>query len=286
MDDLSDVSLIIKTFERRAALERLLDSIRAQGYGDCPVLVADDSNPPYRDAILRAYGDVVDQYVVLPHDSGVSKGRNELLKRVDTEYFVVNDDDFVYDGRTDLRWLRTHLEAGDLDILGGLVFEPRHPSLPGWTAPVARCKALVRRLLESRGEIPRDWRGEIQRDGDTLRLTKSNDWSPPWVSCEFTLQFFLARTDSVWARVGGWAEELKSFGEHWEFFYRAKRAGLDVGFTREVGVRHVPLSNPEYSEHRFDREDRDMQKALALHDLDVIEFHRPDGVRRVVRPSA
>jgi len=283
MAELSDVSLIIKTFERRSALKRLLDSIRAQGYGDCPVLVADDSAPPYRDAILQSYGDVVDQYVVLPHDSGVSKGRNELLKRIDTEYFVINDDDFVYDDRTDLALMRSHLEAGGLDILGGLVFEPRHSALPGWSTPFERCKAILRRLLTSGGEIPRDWRGDIQRDGDTLRLTKSNDWSPPWVPCEFTLQFFLARTDSVWATVGGWAEELKSFGEHWEFFYRVKQADLDVAFTREAGVRHVPISNSEYSEHRFDREERDMQKALALHDLDVIEFHRPDGVRRVVR---
>jgi hypothetical protein len=26
-----------------------------------------------------------------------------------------------------------------------------------------------------------------------------------------------------------------------------------------------------------------MQKALALHDLDVIEFHSPEGVRRIER---
>ena len=67
---LSDSSLIIKTFERQEALERLLASIAEQGYGSCPVLIADDSEKPYKDAILSTFGDLVDEYIVLPFVQG------------------------------------------------------------------------------------------------------------------------------------------------------------------------------------------------------------------------
>lgn len=280
MPDLSNVSLLIKTFERQHALERLLASIRRQGYQECPVLVADDSKASYRDAILAEYGDLVDEYVVLPFDTGVSRGRNELLRRVDTEYFVINDDDFVYDHRTDLAWMRRHVEEGGLDVLGGLVFEPRTSTGLDWTAPLESLKRAIRWMQGHRGEISRDWRGALVRSGDTLRLEKAQHWTPPYDGCDFTLQFFLARTQAVWDEVGGWAEELKCFGEHWEFFYRVKQAGLNVAFTQKVGVRHLPESDPSYDAHRYDREEQDMQKALALHDLDAIEFHAPESVRR------
>src|SRR6056297_3663123 len=118
MSDLRDVSLIIKTFGRPQALDRLLTSVRRHGYGDCPLLIADDSKDPYRDAMMRAHGDIIDEYVVLPFDTGVSKGRNELLKRVETDYFVIHDDDFVYDERTDIEWMREQVAASDLDLLG------------------------------------------------------------------------------------------------------------------------------------------------------------------------
>lgn len=283
MADLSSVSLIIKTFERRRALERLLDSIRAQGYDQCPILIADDSQEPYRDAILERHGDLVDRYIVLPHDSGVSKGRNELLKRVETDYFVTNDDDFVYSDHTDLVWLLNQLETSELDILGGVVYEPRNPLHLDWRSPVQSLRSIKQRIFGSTDDVSRDWRGELNQDGRTLQLRKSEDWSPPYTQCDFTLQFFLARTDSVWSTVGGWAEPLKCFGEHWEFFYRVKQAGLNVGFTWKVSVRHIPESNPQYEKHRHDREAEDMQKALALHDLDAIEFHSPEGVRRIER---
>jgi len=280
MPDLSDVSLIIKTFEREDALRRLLRSIRECGYDGCPVLIADDSRTPYRDAILADFDDIVDRYLRLPFDSGVSRGRNALLEEVETPYFVINDDDFVYDERTDLAWMLDQLQTADLDILGGLVHEPRFPESLDWTAPIESLRRIYRRLTGPSGEISRDWRGRLDRSGSTLRLEKSNDWTPPFVRCDFTLQFFLARTAPLRDSVGGWAEELKCFGEHWEFFYRVKRAGLEVAFTQEVGVRHVPRSNPDYDAHRYAREEEDMRKALDLHDLDVIEFHRPGGVRR------
>lgn len=281
MSDLRDVSLIIKTFDRPQALDRLLASLRRHGYGDCPVLIADDSNDPYRDAVMRTHGDIVDEYVVLPFDTGVSKGRNELLKRVETDYFVINDDDFVYDERTDIEWMREQVAASNLDLLGGVVFEPREFEGWSWRSPVDSLQSWAKHTFGSPGEISRDWHGELNREGQTLQLRKSNHWSPPYTRCDFTLQFFLARTDAVWSTVGGWANPLKCFGEHWEFFYRVKQAGLEVAFTMEAGVRHLPISNPEYAKHRFDREEQDMQKALALHDLDIIEFHSPEGVRRI-----
>jgi hypothetical protein len=206
----------------------------------------------------------------------VSKGRNELLKRVDTPYFVANDDDFVFHERTDLGWMRRQIEASSLHLIGGTVDEPRHYEPLRWRAPFQSVKMLVLRTLVGRPLEHNDWYGHFEREGDALRFFESSASPDPYVSCDLTLQFFLAETNPI-RDIGGWAEELKSFGEHWEFFYRARQGGLHVGFSNRVGVKHLPTSSPTYHAHRFEREQTQMQQAMALHNVKVIEFYTSDG---------
>jgi len=265
----SDISLIIKTFERQGALERLLDSIIEQGYTNCPVLIADDSKDPYRDAILKKYDDLVDCYLVLPFDSGVSKGRNELLDHIETEYFVLNDDDYVYDGRTDLAWMRQQLEENDLDLLGGVVYDrvSEIQDLPWWTLKT-RIRNFIKDLFRSDKmpgkETVHRYHGHFEVKDDTIILHKLDSYSPPYTRCDYALQFFMAKTDAVREKVGGWNKDLKSFGEHWEFFYRGVLGGLKVATTEEVGAVHMPVRNKEYNQFRF-REEHYLQLSLKKH---------------------
>src|SRR5947209_7439453 len=90
---LTDLTAIIKTFERPGSLDRLLGSIRRI----CPelrLIVVDDSRQPREIAGV--------EMVILPFDSGVSAGRAEGLKRVATEYVMMLDDDFVFYRRSRL----------------------------------------------------------------------------------------------------------------------------------------------------------------------------------------
>src|SRR5688572_17702562 len=85
-----------------------------------PALIADDSREPYRDRMLRDFGAIVTDYVNLPFDAGSSAGRNVLLRLVQTPYFLLCEDDFVFDVRTDVRRLRKLLEDTKLDLAGGV----------------------------------------------------------------------------------------------------------------------------------------------------------------------
>ncbi len=51
-------------------------------------IVADDSKSPVHRPDV--------EYHVLPFDSGLSKGRNFLVKKVKTSYFLLLDDDFCF----------------------------------------------------------------------------------------------------------------------------------------------------------------------------------------------
>ena len=247
----NDISLIIKTFERQPALERLLASIRDQGYADYPVLVADDSKTPYKDAILRKYGDVVDEYIVLPFDAGLSRGRNELLERVKTPYFMLNDDDFVFIEETDIEWAIDKLNQANLDILSGTLIEKeRVNTFPMIPNRLSTLLGLYRERWTRKG-----WIAEICiNDDGGVEISPVRRENSEIQRCDLVPQFFVGRTCKVWDSLGGWNSNMKSFGEHWEFFYRAKLHNLKVATSDKWLVKHEPRTNNVYSKFRYDRE--------------------------------
>jgi GT2 family glycosyltransferase len=258
MTSISDVSLIIKTFERKEALRRLLSSIADQGYDHLPVLIADDSKAPYREEILSEFGDLVDEYVVLPFDSGISKGRNELLKRVDTKYFVLNDDDYVYGEITDIEGSIQDLSETGADILCGYYVNKVESGIP--FVPDVVTEALGIQKERWKEEV---WAGNINETQDGGISIQSVEKNPPHLQeCDIGINFFIANTKKVIKSVEGWNESLKT-QEHWDFFYRCKESGLDVFFTRELGVYHIQESSPKYDKYRHDRRNKMMKKSLS-----------------------
>src|SRR2546427_13209337 len=101
---LDNTTIIIKTFERYDSLSYLLSSIAKMNL-PCPVMIADDSRTSYKDDIQRKYGRLIKDYIVLPFDSGLSKGRNVLVDNVRTKYFLLCEDDFIFEERPDMQLL-------------------------------------------------------------------------------------------------------------------------------------------------------------------------------------
>lgn len=126
---LPDVTILIKTFERPDCLAALLRSYRRMGW-QCPVVIADDSRMPYKARMEAALGDVITHYICLPFDVEASAGRNALLDYIETPYFVLCDDDFILDQRSDLVFMRHILATTDVELLGGVVFN-REPRIHG-----------------------------------------------------------------------------------------------------------------------------------------------------------
>lgn len=181
--DLSHLTLVIKTFERRASLLRMIASIR-RVYPEVAVVVVDDSH-----AALPVAG--VD-YVKLPFDSGVSAGRNAGLARVTTPFVMILDDDFIFYRRTDLARALAQIERNPrIDILGGAVI----------TLPALEFNDSSRTAIRT----PDGDRPLTERiDGLQRRHKVPN--------------FFIARTERL--RLVGWDDRLKRL-DHLDFFTRA-----------------------------------------------------------------
>ena len=214
----ADITIIVKTFERPDAIRRLLDSIKAHAPG-VPVIVADDSRAPKPEPDA-------DGWLCMPYDSGVSRGRNKALCLVETQYFVLCDDDFVFTDRSDLQMLRAELLRGSYDILGGHIVQVPEQDVaknPSWYT------------LDTAGHV-------LSRDTRTGKYAKTNHTS---LRCDFIRNFFIARTASV-RRIGGWHDDLKT-GEHLPFFLRAQEFGLSVGYTDTISVAHEHIeASDEY----------------------------------------
>jgi GT2 family glycosyltransferase len=197
---MKDVTIIIKTFERPEYVRRLIKSIR-QFYPEIDVLVADDSQTPTPQKGVDYYS--------LPFDVGVSAGRNYLVDRVKTKYFITVDDDWVFTAETKIENFVKLMETREVDILVGSYVS--HPSI------------CVNFDLS---------------DGVLTAISVSRDQqNDEFQYCEYTNQFFIADTEEF-KKFGSWDEILKTRGEHLELFLRAKMKGLKVALTRTVRIVH------------------------------------------------
>lgn len=217
-----NISILIKTFQRPRSLNRTIKSIR-RFYPNLAILVADDSREPtpVEDRSVQVYR--------LPFDSGISRGRNLLLSKTETDLIFLMDDDVCFTRKTNLSKMREILEKYDFDILGCLFYERS-----------MRKKELFRcKLVDFNGNL-------VLEDGVLKYLKEYHEKTEEYISCDLILNIFLAKTESIKA-IGGWDEALK-IGEHAEFFIRAKSAGLKVGYTPLAEVRHSPIKQERFSE--------------------------------------
>jgi len=207
---LSQTTAIIKTFQRPKDLDRLIHSIHRY-YPELQILVGDDGFQP------SPRSDV--GYIRLPEDIGVSAGRNALLERVQTPYFLLLDDDLEFFRKTKIGKLAQLVDQGELDIAAGNYVNIKR-----------KLFFIHRRRLQ-----PYD--GLFDFQDNQLRLVRGSHYQgKDYLLCDITHNFFVARTDTIRA-LGSWDPELHN-NEHEEFFVRAWRQGLRVGYRPDVMILH------------------------------------------------
>jgi glycosyltransferase involved in cell wall biosynthesis len=204
------ITVLIKTFERAYVCARLLASVRRR-FPTIDIVVVDDSKRPRHWEGART--------VVLPYDAGASAGRNEGLKHVDTDLFLLLDDDNIVYRRTDLARAVTFMRAHpEVDIYAGQVF-----MLPFFERSVA--------------PFDRDCFGGPLGSIGGLPVYDRTD------------QFFVGRTRRIAAV--GWEPRLKT-AEHTEFFWRS-RGRLTAVFDEQFRVLHAKTPfDVEYMTKRSD----------------------------------
>jgi hypothetical protein len=210
-----DVTCCIKTFERPQHVRRLVASIRHY-YPGIPIMIADDSKHPQ--AVDGTHS------IVMPFDSGLSAGRNELVRQCTTPKLAMLDDDFVFTALTDLTTLCSILDAHpDIDLVGGHVHNVPRQEFGFYGLLDLGCgrqAVLKHQVIERRPGI------EV---------------------VEVIPNFFMARTERL--RLVPWDHELK-LAEHLDFFIRA-RGVLKIAMCDSVAITHDRgTSSPVYKRAR------------------------------------
>lgn len=241
-DRIKDVTFIIKTFERFYCVKRLVKSI-FKYYPNAKILIADDSEVPCKNYFEQHYSRNKVKVFEVEKDCGLSYGRNYLVKRVKTKYFIVLDDDFVFDKKTDIIKMVNLLEEHNLDILGGYF---RNHSTVGNAYDML--KVWVQSLLNY--NQPNNYIGHLNFDkpSKTLYADYIRNEFPDYVETDITHNFFVAVTQSI-LNNNLWDEELK-LHEHTAFFLKSKLNNKKVAFSNCASVRHMPVRLKKYSSFR------------------------------------
>ena len=207
-----EVAILIKTYMREASLLRGIKSILNVCPWKSKLYIADDG--PISDdkarfySELRAKGHVV---LELPRESGISYGRNQLVKSSTEPYVLLLDDDVMFPAASDLELLA--------DVLRG-------DSMVGIAAPILRnegnsvgtyfCNENYARGIDLR----RDGTLIVRVPSDKIRLKVG---AAEYVCADQVVNCFLARRE-VFDRVR-WDERIRIEYEHRDFFLAMKQDG-------------------------------------------------------------
>lgn len=253
----------------------LIRSIRVN-YGRIRILLGNDgpTSLANEDFVKQ---DTHTEEVLLPRNSGISIGRNTLVNMTTTKFFMLLDDDHMFDDSTNLVNVVTSLEKDYFDIIG-----LRIRNLPG-----------IDELERTGISIPRYVARILSLKDRRLTLCIWNENDGPSVHgmgqairVNVLHNAFIGRTDVL--RAHGWRDELQ-VNEHMTFFLDAWRAGVNVGYLPSEFVHHrARLYSKCYYDIRF-REDR-FRKLLDYEDRffydircgrkfpDVVREHLGQGI--------
>lgn len=247
---MQDITIAIKTFNRRKALIRLLKSI-VYYYPDVQIIVVDDSRKNNEQYINKRIDSKNIKYIHTEYDIGLSSGRNILLNNITTKYFVLCDDDFIFDKRTNLILAKQMLETNHLDLLGGMVYNRMcYNSVYSVLWSLKHPSRVVKILKKEEFKSVYNGYYLISEDNVRLVVEKKKDFTKEKLyRTEICSNFFIANTDKV-KEIGGWKPESLKVGEHEIFFLKAKQENVQVGFTTEYGVVHYPKKTLLYMKNR------------------------------------
>ena len=263
---MENVTFIIKTFERFYCVKRLVRSIYKK-YPRAKVLIADDSTVSCKSYFENSKWNNWVKVIELEKDCGLSEGRNVLIDNVETDYFLLLDDDFVFDKKTNIERALEILNEKGLDILGGYI--RNYTEINSFFTLI---KLIIQRIL--RYEKAANYIGNLSYNSatKTLHANYIRKQFPKYVDTDLVLNFFIARTRIVREK-NRWDDELK-LQEHTAFFYKAKINGLKVGFSNEFSIQHRPIKLKKYSTYRG----RNYTKIfMEKNNIDIIESTYDDG---------
>jgi glycosyltransferase involved in cell wall biosynthesis len=218
----SRVAIGIKTFMREESLFRTIDSIEKYFPFPYKLYIADDSEisdeKEYRYQQLEIQGHMI---IRLPFNSGLSHGRNMIIRKVKEDYILMMDDDILLANSESIERMKTILDSkDDIGLCASMIYSENGNPYGG------KCYSRGLRL-----EIDR---GVLFRHRSTRKLSKVDGILFNYA--DQVVNFFLAKTQ-VFKDIC-WDERIKIEYEHIDFFLNLKKTKWKATVCLDTKVTH------------------------------------------------
>jgi len=205
-------------------IQRFIRSIRTN-YETVRIILGNDGPLQTSGLNFMREDDHVEE-IMLQHDAGISAGRNIMASMAKTEYFVLMDDDHVFDADTSLEKAIEGITKHEFDIVGFRVYNL--PGVQDLETSSVRIPTYVSFLsgIKNRNLTVCQW-----NENNGPSVVKMN--AP--IKVDVIHNAFIARTSTLIKHP--WRSTLK-VNEHMTFFLDAKKGNVKVGYLPSVYVHH------------------------------------------------
>ncbi len=231
----SEIGIMIKTFLRDSKLIKTLDAIRSNVGHSYRLYIADDggvsNEKEWQYQELEKQGHKI---LRMPFDSGLSSGRNAILKKIKEPLVLVMDDDILIGGDDPLLKMKKILFSDqDIGICAGTIYEEQGEPFGGKSYSNGLRLEIDRGVLFRRSNI----KNIIKTDGVFY-------WEADQV-----VNFFLAKRE-VFDDIQ-WDSRIKIGLEHMDFFLRLKQTRWKAVVCPDAKAIHQRgIADSEYNEYR------------------------------------
>ena len=264
------VTVVVKTSRRPHLVLRLVQSIRDFTGYDLPIIAYDDGLDSYSEEIMSKIASFSNlQYVIGDdEDLGIALGRTLAVKLVQTKYFLLCDDDLVFNNHSNIEVLAEILDTTDASVAGGRFDDIEYYA--GY---------LNFSSLDKKGRSTSLRRLKYYH-GACFNVNETIVNFPNCMKCDTTANFFMAKKADL-LEAGGWSEELK-IQEHEDLFLRLKAADKKVVWCPRVSIYNERENKRQMAKSGFLKKRgtriRRMRKVFEnIWNFHVYEVHKPDG---------
>jgi len=217
------IAVGIKTFLREESLFKTIDSIEEHLSIPYRLYIADDGDisieKEYRYQQLTNDGHMI---IKLPFNSGISVGRNEIIKKSTEDYILIMDDDIALQDSESIIKMKSVLDMNrNIGICSGMLFSENGDYLTSESY--------------QRGVQFEIDRGMLFRRPNAKKIYKAID--SMYVYADQVVNFFLAKR-AVFDNVM-WDNRIKVEWEHLDFFLELKKTKWKVASCLNAQAVHM-----------------------------------------------
>jgi len=214
------VTVLIKSHLRHKLAIECVECVRK--YYDYPIIIADDSYGLSQSHFSK-FKDVT--FYQQEYDIGLGGGRNFLLGKVDTPYFLLLDHDQILDEPGKVEKLYAILREVDGTISSGCLWDVGKPRIRRFVGFFSYQEGVMMHFYDLA-------RIQYKQIGDAV-----------YCGCQFAENFFLGKTDDFDKWNIKWIDEIPA-QEHEDFYFRFPKS-LRVTFSPNTWVKHKHVQEDE-----------------------------------------